>query len=141
MAQHNMRDNDRNRPAQGSCASTSTVDAAAQTPEAQTARALEDIAQQATELPGHVRELMMDAARLLNGSRQAPGDRTNASRYRKLRGWMSSNVQEGWQQVEQLAAIACYVDWDTFDLALDDLPECNVGLMQRSANAGPASKH
>ena len=141
MDQNKIRGNDSDRLPQGGCASTSSADAAEQTPEAQTARALEDAAQQATELPVHVRELMMDAARLLTGDREAPGDRTDASRYRKLRGWMSSNVQEGWEQVEQLAAIACYVDWEAFDLSLDDLPECIVGLMQRSATAGLASKH
>ncbi len=59
--------------------------------------------------------------------------RKNAARYEKLRGWMSSNVKEGWKEVEQLAAIACYVDWSAFDESLDDLPECNVGLMSKPA--------
>ena len=53
---------------------------------------------------------------------------TDAERYCKLRRWMSSNVAEGWREVENLAAIACYVDWEHFDKALDALPECNVGL-------------
>jgi len=52
----------------------------------------------------------------------------NAARYRKLRAWMSSNVQEGWSEVEKLAAIAAYLSWDDMDKALDALPECNVGL-------------
>ena len=52
----------------------------------------------------------------------------DAERYEKLRRWMSSNVPEGWQEVTQLAAIACYVSWDEFDARLDALPECNVGL-------------
>jgi hypothetical protein len=55
--------------------------------------------------------------------------------YQKLRGWMSSNVQEGWKQVENLGAIACYVDWQEFDRYLHELPECNVGLMQKAPNA------
>lgn len=55
---------------------------------------------------------------------------TDDERYRKLRRWMSSNVAEGWTEVERLAAIACYVDWDAFDQYLDDLPECNVGLCE-----------
>lgn len=52
----------------------------------------------------------------------------NADRYEKLRKWMSSNVQEGWNEVERLGAIAAYVCWDEFDAYLDSLPECNVGL-------------
>lgn len=55
-------------------------------------------------------------------------DKIDAERYRKLRRWMSSNVKEGWQEVERLGAIACYVDWDAFDAYLDELPVCNVGL-------------
>lgn len=57
-------------------------------------------------------------------------DKTDAERYRKLRRWMSSNVPEGWNEVQRLAAIACYVDWDTFDKCLDELPDCNVGLCE-----------
>lgn len=41
---------------------------------------------------------------------------------------MSSNVNEGWNEVCNLAAIACYVDWPSFDSALDALPECQFGL-------------
>jgi len=55
-------------------------------------------------------------------------DTLDARRYRKLRRWMSSNVPEGLTQVEQLAAIACYIDWDAFDEVLDELPECEYGL-------------
>lgn len=55
----------------------------------------------------------------------------DAERYRKLRGWMSSNVSEGWSKVEDLAAIACYMDWYHFDMVLDEMPECNVGLMYK----------
>ena len=55
-------------------------------------------------------------------------DTIDAERYRKLRRWMSSNVQEGWEQVERLGALACYMSWDDFDGYLDSLPECNVGL-------------
>ncbi len=57
-------------------------------------------------------------------------ERKNAARYIKLRGWMSSNVEEGWEQVECLAAISCYIDFEAFDKHLDTMPDCNVGLMQ-----------
>lgn len=57
---------------------------------------------------------------------------TDAERYRKLRRWMSSNVKEGWNEVEQLGAIGAYLDWDTFDAQLDSLPVCNVGLCEVS---------
>lgn len=59
-------------------------------------------------------------------------DQIDANRYRKLRAWMSSNVEEGWKEVENLGAVAAWVDWDSFDEYLDDLPECNVGLCYRS---------
>lgn len=58
--------------------------------------------------------------------------RADAERYRKLRRWMSSNVKEGWNEVEQLGAIGAYLDWDTFDAQLDSLPDCNVGLCEVS---------
>lgn len=67
-------------------------------------------------------------------------DVRDAARYRKLRRWMSSNVPEGWGEVEKLAAIACHMDWDNFDMALDALPECNVGLCHRTTSAAPADK-
>lgn len=62
-----------------------------------------------------------------------PPAQPDAERYRKLRAWMSSNVKEGWQEVERLGAIAAYVNWDEFDKYLDELPECNVGLCERRA--------
>jgi len=65
---------------------------------------------------------------------------TDAARYRKLRRWMSSNVTEGWTQVEQLAAIACYVDWSAFDEALDALPECTHGLCATPAAPSQGAK-
>lgn len=52
----------------------------------------------------------------------------NSHRYKKLRGWMSSNVPEGWNKVENLAAVAAYMSWETMDQELDALPECNLGL-------------
>lgn len=58
-------------------------------------------------------------------------DHNDAERYRKLRGWMSSNVKEGWCEVEKLAAIACYLSWDDFDANLDQMTDCNVGLMEK----------
>ena len=59
--------------------------------------------------------------------------RKDAERYRKLRGWMSSNVKEGWGRVTDLSAVFCYVSWQEGDSYLDNLPECNVGLMQKDA--------
>lgn len=58
--------------------------------------------------------------------------RLDAERYHKLRRWMSSNVKEGWNEVEKLGAIGAYLDWDTFDAQLDSLPVCNVGLCEVS---------
>jgi len=62
-----------------------------------------------------------------------PDPEPDALRYAKLRSWMSSNVKEGWQEVERLGAIAACVNWDEFDKYLDELPECNVGLCERRA--------
>jgi len=56
--------------------------------------------------------------------------RKNAQRYEKLRRWMSTGVQEGWDEVTKLGAIGTYLDWDTFDSQLDGLPVCNVGLCE-----------
>lgn len=66
--------------------------------------------------------------------RRAEENERDAERYRKLRRWMSSNVPEGWSEVEKLAAIACYINWETFDAALDDMPVCNVGLCHVAIN-------
>jgi hypothetical protein len=57
----------------------------------------------------------------------------DAMRYRKLRRWMSSNVQEGWEEVERCGAVAAWMSWDDMDEYLDALPECTFGLM-----SGPA---
>lgn len=65
----------------------------------------------------------------------------DAARYRKLRRWMSSNVEEGWSQVVQLAAIACYVSWEDFDKSLDDLPECTYGLCGSDPLEGQTADH
>jgi len=46
---------------------------------------------------------------------------------------MSSNVKEGWGRVTDLSAVFCYVSWQEGDSYLDNLPECNVGLMQKDA--------
>lgn len=56
--------------------------------------------------------------------------RKDAERYRKLRHWMSSGVQDGWDEVMKLAAVAQYLSLDDFDKQLDSLPECNVGLCE-----------
>lgn len=55
-------------------------------------------------------------------------DEVCAARYRKLRRWMSSNVREGWQEVENLGAVAAWMSWEDFDNYLDSLPECTFGL-------------
>lgn len=55
----------------------------------------------------------------------------DAARYHKLRGYMSSNVQEGWGEVERIGAVAAWMSWQDADAYLDALPECNVGLMER----------
>lgn len=49
-------------------------------------------------------------------------------RYRKLREWMSSNVKEGWKEIENLSSIYTYVGFSEGDAYLDYLPDCNVGL-------------
>ncbi len=56
----------------------------------------------------------------------------DAARYRKLQGWMSSNVPEGWREVENMAALCAWQDWAAMDAYLDTLGECNVGLMFRA---------
>lgn len=53
----------------------------------------------------------------------------NAGRYLKLRGWMSSNVPEGWREVENMGAVASWQSWEDMDGYLDALPQCRVGLM------------
>ena len=52
-------------------------------------------------------------------------------RYRKLQGYMSSNVPEGWQEVERMGAISAWSCWEDMDNYLDALPECNVGFMHK----------
>ena len=74
-----------------------------------------------------------DLARLREKAAEADELRKDAERYRKLRGWMSSNVKEGWGRVTDLSAVFCYVSWQEGDSYLDNLPECNVGLMQKDA--------
>ena len=54
----------------------------------------------------------------------------DAERYRKLRRWMSSGIQVGWDEVAKLGAIATYLGWDDFDAELDRLPVCNIGLCE-----------
>lgn len=62
----------------------------------------------------------------------AQGEQNDGDRYRKLRRWMTSNVAEGWAEVEKLAAIGCYLGWTDFDATLDALPECRLGLVSTS---------
>ena len=74
-----------------------------------------------------------ELAALREKAAEADDLRKDAERYRKLRGWMSSNVKEGWGRVTDLSAVFCYVSWQEGDSYLDNLPECNVGLMQKDA--------
>ena len=74
-----------------------------------------------------------ELATLREKAAEADELRKDAERYRKLRGWMSSNVKEGWGRVTDLSAVFCYVSWQEGDSYLDNLPECNVGLMQKDA--------
>lgn len=66
---------------------------------------------------------------------EAGKDAIDAARYRKLRGWMSSNVPEGWSEVERVGAVAAWMSWEDADQYLDALPMCNVGLMERAPAA------
>lgn len=52
----------------------------------------------------------------------------DVERYEKLRRWMTSNVEEGWSEVCNLASVGCYMGWDEFDKYLDSMDKCNVGL-------------
>lgn len=56
-------------------------------------------------------------------------DQIDAARYRKLRGWMSGNVPESWEEVERIGAVAAWASWDDMDAYLDALPDCTLGLM------------
>lgn len=55
----------------------------------------------------------------------------DSDRYEKLRRWMTSNVDEGWSEVCNLAAVGCYLGWDEFDKYLDQMPECDLGLCKK----------
>lgn len=59
--------------------------------------------------------------------------RQDADRYRKLLGWMGSNVPEGWAEVVRLGAVCAYVGQDAADEYLDELKPCSVGLAGRLA--------
>lgn len=59
----------------------------------------------------------------------------DAGRYRKLRGWMSSNVLEGWREVENMGALCAWQDRGAMNEYLDSLPECKVGLMSGPVHA------
>lgn len=67
----------------------------------------------------------------------ASDDAQDAARYRKLRGWMSSNVPKGWQEVERMGALCAWMDWAAMNDYLDGLPECAVGLMSKPADGVP----
>lgn len=76
--------------------------------------------------------MLVEVATLKQQLAEQPADnednRVNAARYKKLRRWMSSNVQEGWTVVEQLGAVASWQGWNEMDQYLDTLPECEHGL-------------
>lgn len=57
----------------------------------------------------------------------------DTKRYRKLQGWMGSNVKEGWSTVEQLGAVAAWEGFDAMDEFLDSLGECNVVLCEKAS--------
>lgn len=61
------------------------------------------------------------------------GAERDAERYRKLRRWMSGNVKESWQEVENMGALCAWESWDAMDEYLDSLSECNLGLMEKEA--------
>ena len=54
---------------------------------------------------------------------------SDAQRYRKLQRQMSSNVPEGWREVENMGSLCAWESWEAMDGYLDSLPECKVGLM------------
>lgn len=56
----------------------------------------------------------------------------DAMRYHKLRGWMSGNVKESWQEVENMGALCAWESWDAMGEYLDSLSECNLGLMEKA---------
>jgi hypothetical protein len=76
--------------------------------------------------------MLVEVAALKQQLAEQPADtednRVNAARYKKLRRWMSSNVQEGWTEVEHLGGIASWQGWNDMDQYLDTLPECEHGL-------------
>lgn len=78
----------------------------------------------------------MDAFALIAAAAQqvaVPSDvMLDAMRYHKLRGWMSGNVKESWQEVENMGALCAWESWDAMDEYLDFLSECNLGLMEKA---------
>jgi hypothetical protein len=77
-----------------------------------------------------VRSLRFPITRIVGWS-----DARDAARYQKLRGWMSSNVPEGWIEVERMGALCAWESWDAMDAYLDSLPNCAVGLMSKAPPA------
>lgn len=63
---------------------------------------------------------------------QVEAMRADTDRFQKLLLWMSSNVPEGWSEVERLGAICAYVSLEDACAYLDNLSECNVGLCEKA---------
>lgn len=88
-------------------------------------------------LPIAVRKILETAYYASPPTPEAQTTNQDATRYKKLRNWMSSNVKEGWNVVCQPGAVAAWQGWDDFDEYLDSLPECDMGLCSKP---NPTSK-
>lgn len=81
------------------------------------------------QLRHNKREALQYVLEMMPDVNQYEQDKLDAERYRRLREWMSTNVQEGWNEVSNLGAIGSYLTRDDFDGYLDGLGKCKVGLM------------
>ena len=76
----------------------------------------------------HLYPMLMRARAALSSPSHGEQVLADAERFKKLLGWMSSNVTEGWNEVCRVSAVATYVSHDEARAYLDDLPQCSVGL-------------
>jgi hypothetical protein len=90
---------------------------------------------------GHWLNEVWDIARNEAAQQAQEPVEADAKRYRKLQQWMSSNVKEGWNVVEQLGAVAAWEGHDAMDSYLDALDECNVGLSQPAPKQAEPCQH
>ncbi|UNY40178.1 hypothetical protein KLEP174_gp56 [Pseudomonas phage vB_PcuM_ KLEP17-4] len=86
---------------------------------------LSDLAEACAARARYLRKLAQDLAASTAGAQSVPDD---SSRLCKLLGWMSSNVEEGWNEVCRIASVATYVSHEEARAYLDDLQECSAGL-------------